>query len=251
MHADRRHPGNHRLEPHRTLGNMGVDEFAAHHCQRRPAGCSCDHRDGPVRAVPFRKTPSWTASNGATELAASRIMSMPKPASYSPCKPLRTIGEQPGNMVRIAGGAAGIDRQGHDLVVDPIEEQMKACAPSPSLSSRMPSWMARSCVVINTSSISPIGSAKPPFGIAFGHRQARRHALFEIAIGLIDTLHQRAPNRACNALRLRPRNWPICLSPIWVSPAICIGVRRNAATDRPSSTLPSDRPAPPGCGRNG
>ena len=67
--------------------------------------------------------------------------------------------EQPGDVVGIARCTRGIDREGHHLVVDAIEEEMKGLGAQSFGFEPDASWIARSRAVISTSSISPIGSA--------------------------------------------------------------------------------------------
>ena len=81
-------------------------------------------------------------------------------------------------MVRIAGRAGRIDRERHDLMVDPVEEQVKACAPTLAFE---PDAKLDGQVLGGHQHIvhQPDRIGKTSFGIAFGDRQARRQAFLE------------------------------------------------------------------------
>ena len=118
-------------------------------------------------------------------------MSMPKPASYSPSSRSARLAEEPGDMVGIARGAGGIDRQGHHLVVDPIEEEMEGLGAEPF--ALEPQRELDGEIVRGHQHIvdQPDGLGEAALGIVLGERQARRDPLLEPAQRLVEPEEQR------------------------------------------------------------
>ena len=196
---------HHRLKLHRALGDVGVDELVAHHRERpEPAGHPVVEPVESRRAVIGSKAPSWVLATGDSELAPSRIMSMPKPASYSPTSRSARCDEQAGDVVGVAGRPAGIDRQRHHLVVDAIEEEvegLRARAPRLRAGGRA-GWRGR-CArhqhVVDEA--DRIGEAS--FGVVLGDRKARDDPFLDTPSAWSSRVSRDSAEAGLQALRSR------------------------------------------------